>query len=124
MEEIYSSADYLLQASLREWSGLAILEAMSCGCIPIVSDIPSFRALTAAGQAGRLFPIGDDAALADRVLSLDDAARAALSEEVRAHFAGCLSFAAIARQLDAVYCELTATDAATTAAATTSTIRP
>jgi len=103
MEEIYSSADFLLQASLREWSGLAIMEALSCGCIPVITDIPSFRTLTANGRYGRLFPIGDDEALAEALLAIGDDERESLANSSRDYFAAELSFAALARQLDATY---------------------
>ena len=109
MEAIYSSADFLLQASLREWSGLAIMEALSCGCIPVVTDIPSFRALTANGRYGRLFPIGDDGALAEALLAIDKDERESLAKSIRGYFVAELSFAALARQLDAVYTGLVAT---------------
>jgi glycosyltransferase involved in cell wall biosynthesis len=103
MESIYSSADFLLQASLREWSGLAIMEALSCGCIPVVSDIPSFRVLTANGRFGRLFPIGDDSAMANAVLECAESDRARLASEARDFFERELSFEALAEQLDGVY---------------------
>lgn len=103
MEAIYSSADILVQASRSEWSGLAILEAMSCGCIPVITAIPPFRVMTEGGRYGRLFPVGDDAALADAVLSIGPAERAALSDAVRGHFERTLSFDAMARQLDVIY---------------------
>jgi glycosyltransferase involved in cell wall biosynthesis len=106
MEAVYSSADFLLQASLREWSGLAVIEAMSCGCIPIVSDIPSFRMLTADGTVGKLFAVGDSADLASAALSISIADRARLSQAARLHVAQELSFAAMAAKISAVYCEL------------------
>jgi glycosyltransferase involved in cell wall biosynthesis len=103
MEAIFSSADLLLQASRSEWSGLAVLEAMSCGCIPVISDIPPFRVMTAGGQFGRLFPVGDDAALARAVLGIGESERAALSRAMQAHFERALSFDAMAEQLDGIY---------------------
>lgn len=103
MEAIYSSADMLVQASRSEWSGFAILEAMSCGCIPVITDIPPFRVMTDGGRFGRLFPVGDDVALAEALLSVACADRAALSTAIREHFQRTLSFDAMARQLDAVY---------------------
>jgi glycosyltransferase involved in cell wall biosynthesis len=111
MEAIYSSADFLLQASLREWSGLAVLEAMSCSCIPIVTRIPSFVTMTADGRFGRLFDVGDPAALAHAALSVDPADREQLARSVRLHFQSELSFSAIARRLDAVYRDVVATRA-------------
>jgi glycosyltransferase involved in cell wall biosynthesis len=106
MEAIYSSADFLLQASHREWSGLAVLEAMSCGCIPIISRIPSFVAITRNGEFGRLFERGSPDELAEACLSLDTPARVELSDAVRKHFHHELSFAAIARQLESIYADV------------------
>ncbi|HEX5166236.1 MAG TPA: glycosyltransferase family 4 protein [Thermomicrobiales bacterium] len=102
MEAIYSSADFLLQASLREWSGLAVIEAMSCGCIPIVSDIPSFRMLT-GGSAGKRFPVGDAEALARAALSISHANREALAMACHSRFKQELSFAAMASKISAIY---------------------
>jgi glycosyltransferase involved in cell wall biosynthesis len=103
MEAVYSSADLLVQASRSEWSGLAILEAMSCGCIPLITDIPPFRVMTDGGKYGRLFPVGDDAALADAVLRVAGTEWEALRAAVREHFQRALSFDAMAAQLDAIY---------------------
>ena len=106
MAAIYSSADFLLQASRREFSGCAVLEAMACGAIPVVTDIPSFRAMTDRGRLGALFPIGDDRALADGVLAIPPERIPARSAEVAAHFRRELSFAAMAWRLAPVYDEL------------------
>lgn len=106
MEAIYSSADFLLQASLREWSGLSVIEAMSCGCVPIVSDIPSFRKLTAGGRFGRLFAVGDADDLARAALSISVEERMELALMTRAHFERELSFAAMARKISVVYRDL------------------
>ncbi|HEX2282106.1 MAG TPA: glycosyltransferase, partial [Thermomicrobiales bacterium] len=106
MEAIYSSADFLLQASLREWSGLAVLEAMSCGCIPIVTNIPSFSAMTSDGTYGRLFQPGDAEGLASAALEIDAAERERLSEDVRNRFRESLSFEALARDVERVYLEV------------------
>jgi glycosyltransferase involved in cell wall biosynthesis len=108
MEAIYSSADVLVQSSRREWSGLALLEALACGCLPVVSDIPSFRALTDDGRYGRLFPAGDHRALASQLLTLDAPTRADLAPAAQAYFRRELSFAALARRLDALYANLAA----------------
>jgi glycosyltransferase involved in cell wall biosynthesis len=68
LEALYNSADLLLLGSHHEGSGYAVLEAMACGVIPIVTDIPSFRVLTADGSVGGLWPVGDSTALARTVL--------------------------------------------------------
>jgi glycosyltransferase involved in cell wall biosynthesis len=106
MPAIYSSADVLLQASRREWSGLAVLEAMACGTIPVVTDIPPFRRLTDGGGAGRLFAVGDARALADAVLALSPPVRVELGRVVRRTFEESLSFAALARDLEAIYVDV------------------
>lgn len=106
MEAVYSSADFLLQASLREWSGLAVLEAMSCGCIPIVSNIPAFAMMTNEGTIGRLFEPGDAQGLAAAALGIDAEERFQLRAEVRRHFDERLSFPALARDIDGVYHEV------------------
>src|SRR3989344_1127250 len=48
---IYSGASLYIQPSLLEGFGLTVLEAMSCGCPVIVSDIPVFRELFSIGAA-------------------------------------------------------------------------
>lgn len=106
MEAIYSSSDFLLQASLREWSGLAVLEAMSCGCIPIVSRIPSFASMTAEGTFGRLFDPGDAGGLAAAARSISAVERRQLSSRVRDHFRSTLSFEAMAREIELVYLQV------------------
>jgi len=47
---LYSRAIALLQPSYAEGFGFTVLEAMSCGCPVIVSDIPALREM--AGEAG------------------------------------------------------------------------
>lgn len=102
MEAVYNSADVFVQASHREFSGCAVLEALSCGALPVVTDLPSFRAMTAEGRFGVLFPRGDAAALAHRTLALS-AGVAPDRLAIRAHFEAAFSYPALAAQLDAVY---------------------
>ncbi|MGH2542227.1 MAG: glycosyltransferase family 4 protein, partial [Ardenticatenaceae bacterium] len=107
MEAVYNSADFLLQGSLREWSGCTVLEAMSCGVIPIVTDIPTFRRMTKRGHYGRLFPPGDADALARETLAISDHEIPALSAAVRDHFERTFSFPVLAKQLEGIYREVT-----------------
>jgi len=44
--EWYNKADFIVSTSHYEGSGIAVCEAMSCGCIPILTSIPSFRWMT------------------------------------------------------------------------------
>ncbi|MBS1529910.1 MAG: glycosyltransferase family 4 protein [Bacteroidetes bacterium] len=59
----FSSADFILSASHYEGSGTAVCEAMSCGCVPIVTDISSFRMITDNGRCGLLYEPGNESAL-------------------------------------------------------------
>jgi len=108
MEAIYNSADFLLQASRREFSGCALLEAMACGVIPIVSDIPSFRTMTARGRFDTLFPVGDPNALAQRITAISTDTIEERSIAIRAHFERSLSFEAMAKLLLPVYRDMLA----------------
>ncbi|MBV9986079.1 MAG: glycosyltransferase family 4 protein, partial [Chitinophagaceae bacterium] len=60
MADWFSSADYFISGSAKEVFGAAVVEAMSCGCIPILSDIPSFRRIVADGDCGFLFRQGSE----------------------------------------------------------------
>ncbi|MCB0168799.1 MAG: glycosyltransferase family 4 protein [Anaerolineae bacterium] len=55
----YNSADIFVQGSAKEGSGIALLDALACGVVPVVTDIPSFRTITANGEAGHLWAVGD-----------------------------------------------------------------
>jgi glycosyltransferase involved in cell wall biosynthesis len=105
IESLMRSADLFVSASLAEGSGYALLEAMACGLRPVVTDIPSFRAITGDGRIGRLWPRGDAAALAEALVaaSSDVAASDASREEVRDHFNAALSFDALGRRWAEAY---------------------
>ncbi len=61
----YAAADVFVSGSHYEGSGYALIEAMSAGVVPVVTDIPSFRAI--AGDTGARWTPGDAADFA-RVL--------------------------------------------------------
>ena len=56
----YNSADFMISSSYYEGSGVAVCEAMSCGSIPILTNIPSFRMMTDNGRIGLLYEPGDE----------------------------------------------------------------
>jgi glycosyltransferase involved in cell wall biosynthesis len=65
----FNSADFYLSASHYEGSGTALCEAMSCGCIPVVTDIPSFRMMS--GKSGLLYEPGNESALVSVLLQTE-----------------------------------------------------
>ena len=104
----YSAADFYISGSHEEGSGYALLEAMACGCIPVVTDIPSFRKITGEGKYGLLYPPGNAGALCMLLCSLEDVDKDKLSLAVRNYFSEALSFESIARQVFSICHELTA----------------
>jgi glycosyltransferase involved in cell wall biosynthesis len=60
-----NSCDFIISTSHRESIGIAVCESIACGCIPILTDIPSFRWITGNGEIGMLFRPGDVEALKD-----------------------------------------------------------
>jgi glycosyltransferase involved in cell wall biosynthesis len=99
----YSAADFYVSGSHDEGSGVALCEAMACGCIPVVTDIPSFRRMTKNGSAGRLYPAGDSEALFDVLWNFCGDVTEEPVNTAMETFRSDLSFSAIA----AKYLELT-----------------
>jgi glycosyltransferase involved in cell wall biosynthesis len=108
MAAFYSAADLFIVGSHHEGSGYALMEACACGAIPIVTDIPTFRLLTAGGTVGALWTPGDAASCASAIVNVArrdlDAERATLA----AHFVRVLSWDAVGRRALAIYLEVIA----------------
>jgi glycosyltransferase involved in cell wall biosynthesis len=104
VETLMRSADLFVSGSHSEGSGYALLEALACGVAPVITDIPSFRALTGNGRVGRLWPCADAARLAEALV--DIAANRPSAEQVRAHFDATLSFEAVGRQWADAYAQV------------------
>lgn len=104
VETLMRAADIYVSASHVEGSGYALLEAMACGVVPVVTDIPSFRSFTANGKVGWLWPRGDAAALAAALA--EAGAKALPREHVRAHFDARLSFGVVGELWTRAYAQL------------------
>jgi glycosyltransferase involved in cell wall biosynthesis len=96
----FNSADFYLSASHYEGSGTALSEAMSCGCIPIVTDIPSFRMI--CQDAGLFFEPGDEAGLLTALLKTRELDRNAKRFQALERFKNELSFEAISRKFQEI----------------------
>ncbi len=103
MERFFNSADFFLQGSHYEGSGYALCEALACGVVPIVTDIPSFRVMTNQGAFGALWPVGDAEALAAAIQALVAQPWSDQSQAARRFFDARLSIPAIGRQALAIY---------------------
>ena len=106
IETVLNSADLFVLGSHSEGAGFALIEAMACGVVPAVTDIPAFRVVTGDGAVGALWPPGDDAACAAAIVAAAAPPVEAKSDAVRVHFERRLSFPALARSALAGYREL------------------
>ena len=108
MQSVYNSADYFLLGSYKEGSGYALMEAMACGVIPIVTNIPSFRRLLGNGKVGKLWPPGQTSALIECIQDLSKSSIQEESQKVLAHFNQFFSFEALGNQAVDIYGEIMA----------------
>jgi glycosyltransferase involved in cell wall biosynthesis len=104
IERLMQASELFVSGSHAESCGYALLEAMACGVAPVVTDIPSFRALTGGGRIGNLWPCGDAAKLAEALVRT--AVNRPLPTRVRAHFDAHLSFTAVGRQWADAYAQM------------------
>lgn len=95
----YNSVDFMISSSHYEGSGTAVCEAMSCGCIPILSSIPSFRMMTDNGRVGLLFDKSNEDSLFKALQKSVTLNLVEEHENVLKQFAKKLSPQAIARDI-------------------------
>src|SRR6185312_6199927 len=103
IESLMQAADVFVSGSHREGSGYALIEALACGLPPLVTDIPSFQALTGDGAVGRLWWRGDAQSLADELLGIAAEVGPSRRARIRAHFERELSPAALGKRLEETY---------------------
>ena len=103
VEQLMRAADLFVLGSHHEGSGFSVIEALACGLPPVITDIPSFDALTAHGAVGALWRCEDASALAEALLRAAAWPRAAARAAARAHFDRELSCDAVGRKFVAAY---------------------
>jgi glycosyltransferase involved in cell wall biosynthesis len=103
VQELMTAADMFVHGSHREGGSFALVEALACGLIPVVTDIPALRALTGDGSVGALWPPGDAPALARALCDIAQRPRAGQHSRVLAHFEVNLSSKAMGHRLLAAY---------------------
>lgn len=96
LPNFYGAADVFVSGSHAEGSGYALIEAMAAGLVPVVTNIPSFRAI-AADCGGRWEP-GDGAQMAQVLLRIVANGLEPQKAASRARFDRALSWSAIAQR--------------------------
>jgi glycosyltransferase involved in cell wall biosynthesis len=102
MKAWFNSCDFIISASHYEGSGVAVCEAMSCGCIPIVTNIASFRKMTGNGKCGFLYEPGKTNELLSVLLQTTQLNIEEEKEKVLEQFNKELSCEAIAYKMNGV----------------------
>jgi glycosyltransferase involved in cell wall biosynthesis len=67
MPKYLRSAAVYVSTALSDGASVSLLEAMACGAVPVVADIPANREWIRDGENGFLFPPGDSRALAEKI---------------------------------------------------------
>jgi len=108
LEDWFNAADFYISGSHSEGSGYALAEAMACGCIPVVTAIPSFKGMTQDGRYGMLFTPGNPDDLYKKLLECNSVNKEAFSSMVHTYSKENLSYNAVATQLYQLVVSLTA----------------
>lgn len=98
----YNSADIFISASHYEGSGTALVEAMSCGCVPLVTDIDAFRMITDNGSCGFLYEAGNEEMLLQTLQQIHKTDLQAKRKQSMDYYNTTLSFKAIAGRFKAI----------------------
>jgi glycosyltransferase involved in cell wall biosynthesis len=102
LEDWYNAADFYISGSHREGSGYALAEAMVCGCIPVVTNIPSFIKMTDDGKMGFIFEPGDADSCYAALLRTTNIDKDQVSDLVATYAMKHLGYEAVASQLLAI----------------------
>ncbi len=103
--DLYAGADLFVLGSHREGSGYAALEAMACGVVPVLTNIPSFRGLTDSGRVGELWEVGSPQSLAAALSRAASGSLEAKRQACRSRFETCFSWSAIGTRAVEIYRE-------------------
>lgn len=106
LQNWYNAADFIVSGSHYEGGGIAVCEAMSCDCIPVITDIISFRKMTGPGKCGLLYQPGNDKELLAALLKTRSMDIEKERIKVLQQFNEELSFEAIGRKIEQVITSL------------------
>ncbi|MBS1780210.1 MAG: glycosyltransferase family 4 protein [Bacteroidetes bacterium] len=96
----FTACNFFVSGSHHEAAGFALIECMACGCIPVVTDIPSFLSITDDGKLAYTFKPGDVNGLLQAMQKAALADRDMMTADILSYFEQHLSYKAIA---DSIY---------------------
>jgi L-malate glycosyltransferase len=105
LPELFQLFEVFLLTSFTEGISITLLEAMSSSVPAVVTDVGGNGEVVREAETGYLVPLGDAAAMADRVVRLldDRAAASACGAKARERVLGQFSFAAMMEAYRAMY---------------------
>ena len=72
MNQFWSNQDVFVNVSEYEGTSLSMLEAMSFGCVPVVTDVSGAREFIEENRNGYVCPVGDLSGISDCIEKLDE----------------------------------------------------
>lgn len=103
LEKMYNENEFFILGSHYEGSGYALVEAMACGCIPIITNIAPFRYMTNEGECAFLFTPNNEEELFSQLIKLNDCDLLVMQKKVLEQFENRLSFEAIANDIKFIF---------------------
>lgn len=68
--DLYRKADVAISVPFSDGNPLSVMEALACGCVPVLSDIPSLREWVTHEGEGLFVRLGNKKAIADAIIRL------------------------------------------------------
>ncbi|PIA79394.1 hypothetical protein BFR04_00645 [Gaetbulibacter sp. 4G1] len=99
LEDIYNQNKFFILGSHYEGSGYALSEAMACGCVPVITNIPSFKYMTNNGECAFLFSPANERELFEQLIATQTCDYNLFQSKVTNQFKNKLSFEAIAKEI-------------------------
>ena len=99
IENYFRESSFFMLGSHKEGGPFSLIEAMACGCIPIVTNIPAFKKMLNNGNLGFMYVPGNVEALKQILLNLKNQDLERHREEILSFFDKELSNKAIANTL-------------------------
>lgn len=99
LENWFQKSSFFIMGSHKEGGSIALIEAMACGCIPIVTNIPANVKMTNHGKCGFLFEPGNNKELNEILLNLIGVNLEKMRKEVISTFQQEMSHFAIVQKI-------------------------